>query len=510
MKITYLWIQQFGKLKEKEIFLKDGINIIYGPNESGKSTLHGFIKGMLFGLARYRGRASKTDPYSRYEPWDRPVDYAGTMRFQVDDKIFRLERNFYKNDVRESLVCESDGEQLSVSQGDLEMLLGDLRETVYDNTLSIGQLRSETDEGMVRELQNYMSNYEGTGTGDVDVSAAIAVLKKKKRVWEQKKQEIREERQIQSQRIQHQLQYMETEEKSLEDRILTVQKKIQENMQQPVQPQQGERKQEVSEAKRTRPYWLLVPGVLCILVPLFARLSTMFLLVGCMAGLGCMGIFVYLANRKEKQSKPVEKEPALQENPAEKIARWKGQEEALLLQLEEQRIQRDNLQEQWKELQEESSEDRNCEVEIESIQLAMRTLEQLSTGMRQRISQRLQNRIGEILSEITQGKYQQVTLNGEMKVMVYENLRPVSLYQLSRGTVEQIYFALRMAVSEILCEEDLPVLLDDVFAMYDEKRLIQTLQWLGKRNGQTIIFTCHKREMELLERMGVKANIILL
>lgn len=96
MRLTYLGIRHFGKLKEKEIFLEDGINVIYGPNESGKSTLHAFIRGMLFGMPRYRGRASKTDPYTKYEPWDRPADYAGTMGFRAGEKDFRIERNFIK------------------------------------------------------------------------------------------------------------------------------------------------------------------------------------------------------------------------------------------------------------------------------------------------------------------------------------------------------------------------------------------------------------------------------
>ena len=190
MKLTYLWIQRFGKLKEKEIFLEDGINVIYGPNESGKSTLHSFIRGMLFGMTRYRGRASRTDPYTRFEPWERPADYAGSMKFESGGKEFRIDRNFYKNDIRESLICETDGEQLAISHGDLEMLLGGINESIYDNTISIGQLRSETDEGMVRELQKYMANYEGAGSGDVDVQRAMERLKKKKKEWENRKQEL--------------------------------------------------------------------------------------------------------------------------------------------------------------------------------------------------------------------------------------------------------------------------------------------------------------------------------
>lgn len=208
MRLTYLWIQRFGKLKEREFFLQDGINIIYGANESGKSTLHSFIRGMLFGMPRYRGRASKTDPYTRYEPWERPADYAGSMKFITGGKEFRIDRNFYKNDVREYFVCETDGEQLSLAHGDLEALLGGMSENIYDNTVSIGQLRSETDEGMVQELQNYMTNFEGAGSGDVDVQQAVQRLKKKKKEWESRKQEQEIRRQRQLEEMDRQIRYM--------------------------------------------------------------------------------------------------------------------------------------------------------------------------------------------------------------------------------------------------------------------------------------------------------------
>ena len=46
MKITELILKNFGKFTNKQILLSDGINIIYGENESGKTTLHTFLKGM--------------------------------------------------------------------------------------------------------------------------------------------------------------------------------------------------------------------------------------------------------------------------------------------------------------------------------------------------------------------------------------------------------------------------------------------------------------------------------
>ena len=65
MKFERLVLKNFGKFQDKEIVLKDGINICYGGNESGKSTIHTFIESMIFGMERKRGRASAMDDFSR-------------------------------------------------------------------------------------------------------------------------------------------------------------------------------------------------------------------------------------------------------------------------------------------------------------------------------------------------------------------------------------------------------------------------------------------------------------
>ena len=87
---------------------------------------------------------------------------------------------------------------------------------------------------------------------------------------------------------------------------------------------------------------------------------------------------------------------------------------------------------------------------------------------------------------------------------------------LSHGTLEQIYLAFRLAVGEIVTkEEPMPVIFDEAFGMYDEKRLMQTLRALDcqirKEQGrQILIFTCQKREMELLEQSGITYHKIVL
>ena len=111
MKITELILKNFGKFTNKQILLTDGINIIYGENESGKTTLHTFLKGMLFGMERKRGRAAATDTFRTYEPWENPNFYAGILRFTCGDRRFRLAKpepapadHFQETSVRHRLL----------------------------------------------------------------------------------------------------------------------------------------------------------------------------------------------------------------------------------------------------------------------------------------------------------------------------------------------------------------------------------------------------------------------
>ena len=162
MKIEKLEIRNFGKMQNRTLEFSDGIQLISGENESGKSTVHTFIRSMLFGMTRGRGRAAKNDVYSRYEPWENPAYYAGEMVLESGGKRFRLTRNFGRQNANAKLVCLTDGEVLSVEDGDLSMLLGGVSEIVYDNTASIGQLKGRTEEGLADELRNYMANYQGS------------------------------------------------------------------------------------------------------------------------------------------------------------------------------------------------------------------------------------------------------------------------------------------------------------------------------------------------------------
>lgn len=56
----------------------------------------------------------------------------------------------------------------------------------------------------------------------------------------------------------------------------------------------------------------------------------------------------------------------------------------------------------------------------------------------------------------------------------------------------------------------MPIILDEAFASFDEKRLESALKWLGRQEGQIFLFTCQRREMEILERNNIPYGKILL
>ena len=51
-------------------------------------------------------------------------------------------------------------------------------------------------------------------------------------------------------------------------------------------------------------------------------------------------------------------------------------------------------------------------------------------------------------------------------------------------------------LSEVLLEEELPVILDDTFVSYDEQRLESVMEWLAKSGKQVLLFTCQKKRDE--------------
>lgn len=163
----------------------------------------------------------------------------------------------------------------------------------------------------------------------------------------------------------------------------------------------------------------------------------------------------------------------------------------------------ENIQNAYREFCDSGGDDESSR-KLQAVSLAMERIQQLSAGMQKELGKYLQKKVSDIFCEITGGKYTQVLVDEDFSLSLYQDGRCIPLAQESTGTVEQLYFAFRMAAEELLCrEETLPVFLDDAFAMYDAKRLRQALIWLEKSGRQVFIFTCQDREEKILDELGI-------
>ena len=105
-----------------------------------------------------------------------------------------------------------------------------------------------------------------------------------------------------------------------------------------------------------------------------------------------------------------------------------------------------------------------------------------------------------MLEELTEGRYTHIALDDKLQIKINTPDRLLDVRQVSYGTMNQIYFALRMAAGDVLSGgRPLPIVLDEAFAMYDDERLAAALRWLERSGRQVILFSCQKREKEIYD-----------
>lgn len=140
-----------------------------------------------------------------------------------------------------------------------------------------------------------------------------------------------------------------------------------------------------------------------------------------------------------------------------------------------------------------------------SLKTAFETLNEASVEIHRDFVPALNDKTGYILRKMTRNKYEKLKLDDNLVIRLVEPQTGavISADMLSCGTVEQVYLALRIAASELLMGETLPLLLDEIFSFYDDKRIVGTLEMLkGISAGrQIILFTCKEWELDQICQM---------
>ncbi|MCD8012788.1 MAG: AAA family ATPase [Lachnospiraceae bacterium] len=545
MEIQELIIKKYGKFSDYHMAFRPGINIISGGNETGKTTIHSFIRAMFYGLNRARGRAARMDEYQLRQPWDSPGAFLGSMRILEDQESYRIDRCFDRSAKPLGLVCETRALESEHPQEDLEVLLGGLSETAFLNSVFIPQAHSETDDGLAAEIRNYMMNCDSTGSGEIDVTRALQGLRKRKKQLEQQKKK---------------------EDAALEEKIAAKQEQadqLRRNLEMlkrqagtgmsrgfgasgggsgmsgdfgasdggagrtygvgagsvpgndgngfgrggSWEAAWGNDRQDIPSGNRKRSDSAVSPAMRILLIVMLAIAGALTLGGIFLAGtdalriflgvftvifwgmaIGVHALFAPVKSDGEKSAPEQAEEPSLPPGLLEEIGRG---EDAYR-----------KLQDELEILYQEHVRPEGSGQEIAALTLAIDRICELSDRIYRQNGGRINERASEILGEITGGRYRRIVMDDTGEIRIHTPDRVLGVSQVSGGTMQQIYFALRMAAGELLGNgSKLPLILDETFALYDDRRLEATLRWLKKSGRQVILFTCQSREREMLKKL---------
>ncbi len=112
MRINRLYIKNFGGLSNFSMNFEPDFQVIYGANESGKTTIQQFIKVMFYGFGR-NGRSIETNQRKKYMPWS-GEQMGGTVVFTHQGIRYRLEKTFAEQKAQDqsTLLNDADGQTI--------------------------------------------------------------------------------------------------------------------------------------------------------------------------------------------------------------------------------------------------------------------------------------------------------------------------------------------------------------------------------------------------------------
>ena len=707
MRLIDLHIEGFGKFHDLDLRFAEGMNILYGHNEAGKSTLHAFLQAMLYGLERRPGIGSAAKLHKKYRPWDAPERFGGTLRLAHEGRIYRIVRDFNADDLSADGAAtttasgagltggagagygaaampgagygaaamlgtgygaaampgtgaagmtgaatpasggrtsgaaapaagadacpleiwdETAGVRVPDPRGFLQAMLGGISETAFENTVSIGQLRSATSRSMVHELKSYITNLSTTGDMSLDSAGALKLLRQQRSALEAKRVpeaaksyaqligEIRNiEREIAQPEYENQLRKYQALRSEVRTEQVDRQTRREELLQktaaqEAVLAQAGfDSGDDIRDAKehadmlyslcqigaepRERVIRIALPllfGLLTILCGLAAVLITAVEspafaqrfklapekvpgLVAAVSGSGlsatilvaasigllvlCMLLFVwrlyanaartgFLRETAAELSAMLTKQIGTAEISDAAMESFRTHMDELLRAEEELETQRTTLAEVSTELQNLSNDERRYDVElqkqnekqtelegklqhlanvknraemlkrtldendaisteIDAINLAAETMTELQSSIQSSFGHYLNKEAGELIAGITGGVYDSMWIDQNLDIFMNTPGKIVPIEDVSSGTMDQIYLALRLAAARLIqgdtgaAEARLPLIFDDSFAMYDEQRLASALRYITEiHHGQILLFTCHSREAD--------------
>ena len=509
MIIKKLEIISFGKFSNRIIEFSDGLNIIFGNNESGKSTVISFIYAMFYGFGDNRGKTLSLR--EKYTPWSGGV-CEGKITVLTDKGtnicIYRKAGNAKKYDTLR--VYDADtGEEYQINPEDI---IGISQDTFF-KTICIKQLSSAF-EGNNDEITQRLSNIASGGDEAVNYEKAQKILEGIRREIQPQRGQGGELTSItnklaEAQRIQMAKSSLKTELQSLDALVTQTENEVSrlskkesylkdEDCTLEIARLQG-RLEEMKKRNLHTPF--LVLGVLSLVIfsvamfidsnftYLFLPLSLVFFAIGFIKRNPSANNNVKdteaklqrLIEKKEISDKEKEAVSKALDEAKKRLEELKIRKESISLSLSEESADTVSLTEKKKRL----------EAKFRAVTISMEALKRAHENMQKNFTPELNKKASEYFSLIAGGKYSRIFCDKEFGVMIEEDLPRESGF-FSGGTVDQLYLSVRLALTDMLYgDESCPILLDQPFLQYDKVRKERAINMLENlpHKRQVLLFT---------------------
>lgn len=532
----------FGGLENQTLTLKDGLNILELPNEGGKSTWCAFLRAMLYGVETRKGRENSEK--NRFTPWS-GAKLSGSMEVRWQGKDITL-RRFPKGSSPfggfQAVYTGTEEPVPGLTADNVgQTLLGFGRE-VFERTCFIHQ--GGMAFGQSAELEQRLAALASSGEEDVSYSATESTL----RSWRNALQSNRANGSIPQAKARREecsakLSRLSALENTLreadvqEEELLRREGELQGQLDDLTRRQETAFQLEYSAAQdklaqavdRRASHPFLLISLFCAVIlmgALLAMLGLPFLGIPLMVA-GGAGLLYAVSLRRRDRIYEAELTAAQEElsalarrggsdTPA--IAQTRAQLSAVgqsLAALRTRRAQADGelravgdpdaLREECDRL---NAQIRAEEEQYVALTAAMDALAAANALLQQRFAPAVSALAGEILSKLTGGRYDSLAFTRSFEALAGNpTLEGKSALLLSKGTADQAYLALRLAICLLALPEtdSAPLVLDDALVTFDDARLSLALQVLQdfSASRQVLVFTCQSRENAALAGNGL-------
>lgn len=180
MKIKQIHIDDFGKFSNFDLHLDEGLNVIYGENESGKSTLMNFILMMFYGTSS-RKKGISDNLRIKYKPWN-SREMKGYIIFDFEGVSYRLERTFAQTNNKDvvKLIDNATGTRIPVLN---ELAPGEhffgMSQEAFTKSLFIDSEDLSFSSTNANDITQKLRNMISTSDEEVSIENSIRLLEEK-------------------------------------------------------------------------------------------------------------------------------------------------------------------------------------------------------------------------------------------------------------------------------------------------------------------------------------------